>query len=295
MKEVPADQADNKTQVAGANQGTTATQGAQGSQGNRGGQGGGGRRRPPEEGEDFIEVDYDRENEPQATKDLQDNKAAIEAIKTELATISTKMATAKGADLAKLEKDLNDAKARLEKLSADMKKETVKKDEKIEVKKTEATRTDDKTKVDAKKEADKKTDDKKTEEKKSDDKTKVDAKKDETKKDETKTEAKKEEEKKTKFTIAVPTNAELAANLKGSLLLVHGEIDNNVHPANTMRLVDALIKANKRFDMLILPGQRHGFGTSQAYFNQRMWDFFADHLLGDRQDNADILEKKPVK
>jgi hypothetical protein len=59
-----------------------------------------------------------------------------------------------------------------------------------------------------------------------------------------------------------------------------------------MRLVDALIKANKRFDKLILPGQRHGFGTSQPYFNQRMWDFFSDHLIGDRQNSADILEKK---
>ena len=62
----------------------------------------------------------------------------------------------------------------------------------------------------------------------------------------------------------MPTNAELAANLKGHLLLVHGEIDNNVHPANTMRLVDALIKANKRFDMLIIPGARHGFGAGPA-------------------------------
>lgn len=108
-------------------------------------------------------------------------------------------------------------------------------------------------------------------------------------------EKKKEEEKKMKFSIAVPTNAELAANLKGALLLVHGEIDNNVHPANTMRLVDALVKANKRFEMLILPGQRHGFGTSQAYFNQKMWDFFSDHLLGDRQSGADIHEKKNGK
>jgi dienelactone hydrolase len=95
----------------------------------------------------------------------------------------------------------------------------------------------------------------------------------------------------TKFEIKVPTNAELAANLKGALLLVHGEIDNNVHPANTMRLVDALIKANKRFDMLILPGKRHAFADYQPYFTQRMWDFFADHLLGDRQTGADILEK----
>jgi dipeptidyl aminopeptidase/acylaminoacyl peptidase len=95
-----------------------------------------------------------------------------------------------------------------------------------------------------------------------------------------------------KFEIKVPTNAELAANLKGALLLVHGEADNNVHPANTMRLVDALIKANKRFDMLILPGKRHGYADYQPYFTQRMWDFFAEHLLNDRQTGADILEKR---
>ena len=93
----------------------------------------------------------------------------------------------------------------------------------------------------------------------------------------------------------MPTNAELAGNLKGALLLVHGEIDNNVHPANTMRLVDALIKANKRFDMLILPGQRHGFGSATPYFNQRMWDFFALHLLDEHQHGADIMEKRPKK
>jgi dienelactone hydrolase len=91
-----------------------------------------------------------------------------------------------------------------------------------------------------------------------------------------------------KFEIHVPTNTELAANLKGHLLLVHGEIDNNVHPANTMRLTDALIKANKRFDLLIIPGARHGFGAAQPYFTQRMWDFFAEHLLNDRQTGPDI-------
>jgi dipeptidyl aminopeptidase/acylaminoacyl peptidase len=95
-----------------------------------------------------------------------------------------------------------------------------------------------------------------------------------------------------RYEIKVPTNAELAANLKGALLLVHGDMDNNVHPANTLRLVDALIKANKRFEMLILPGQRHGYGPDQPYFTQRMWDFFADHLLGDRQAGADIYEKR---
>jgi dipeptidyl aminopeptidase/acylaminoacyl peptidase len=96
----------------------------------------------------------------------------------------------------------------------------------------------------------------------------------------------------TKFEIKVPTNAELAANLKGRLLLVHGEIDDNVHPANTMRLVDALIKANKRFDMLILPGKRHAFGDYQPYFTRRMGEFFAEHLLGDRRSGADILPRE---
>jgi dipeptidyl aminopeptidase/acylaminoacyl peptidase len=107
-----------------------------------------------------------------------------------------------------------------------------------------------------------------------------------------KTDAVKEGSSATRFEIKVPTNAELAANLKGHLLLVHGDMDNNVHPANTMRLVDALIKANKRFDMLILPGKRHAYGDYQPYFTQRMWDFFADHLLGDRQAGADIYEKR---
>jgi hypothetical protein len=58
-----------------------------------------------------------------------------------------------------------------------------------------------------------------------------------------------------------------------------------------MRLVDALIKANKRFDMMILPGKRHGFADAAPYFNQRLWEFFADHLLGERQTGADLYEK----
>jgi len=61
------------------------------------------------------------------------------------------------------------------------------------------------------------------------------------------------------FDGTVETNASLAKNLKGKLLLVHGGIDNNVHPANTYRIADALIKAGKRFDMMVLPAQRHRF------------------------------------
>ena len=84
-----------------------------------------------------------------------------------------------------------------------------------------------------------------------------------------------------KFSIRVPTNIELAKNLKGNLLLVHGDMDNNVHPGNTIRLVDALIKANKRFDMMIMPGQAHGFGPMQPYFTRMLMEYFAEHLLGD--------------
>jgi dipeptidyl aminopeptidase/acylaminoacyl peptidase len=96
----------------------------------------------------------------------------------------------------------------------------------------------------------------------------------------------------THFEIRVPTNPELAANLKGKLLLVHGDMDNNVHPANTIRLADALIKANKRFDMLILPGKAHGFTDYQPYFTQRMWEYFAEHLLDDRSCGADMYDHR---
>ena len=108
-----------------------------------------------------------------------------------------------------------------------------------------------------------------------------------------KTVAKKAEPPKMKFEIKVPTNEELAANLKGHLLLVHGDLDNNVHPANTMHLVNALIKANKRFDMLILPGKAHGYGDMQPYFTQRLWDYFAEYLLNDHQSAADVLDRHP--
>ena len=97
----------------------------------------------------------------------------------------------------------------------------------------------------------------------------------------------------THYEIHVPTNAELAANLKGKLLLVHGDQDNNVSPAGTMRLVDALIKANKRFDLMIMTGQLHGYGTMQEYFNTRMMEYFAEHLLGDNYEgSADMREHR---
>jgi dipeptidyl aminopeptidase/acylaminoacyl peptidase len=83
------------------------------------------------------------------------------------------------------------------------------------------------------------------------------------------------------FQIRIPTTVELAANLKGNLLLETGDMDNNVHPANTIRLVNALIKANKRFDFMILPGKPHAYGDMTPYTNHLMFEYFAEHLLGD--------------
>ena len=83
------------------------------------------------------------------------------------------------------------------------------------------------------------------------------------------------------FEIHIPTNAEIAQNLKGRILLVHGDMDNNVHPAGTIRLMDALIKANKRFDFMLMPGKAHGFADYQPYFTRMMFEYFSEHLLGD--------------
>ena len=92
----------------------------------------------------------------------------------------------------------------------------------------------------------------------------------------------------TTFVYKIATNPEIAKQLKGHLMLVHGDIDNNVHPANTIRVVDALIRAGKRFEMLILPGQRHGFGDMDEYFYWRMVDFFSRWLNGKAEDSVDI-------
>lgn len=77
----------------------------------------------------------------------------------------------------------------------------------------------------------------------------------------------------------VKTTQELAPLLKGHLLLVTGDADENVHPANTSRLTDALIKANKEFDLLILPGQGHNYEEPyKSYFEKKKRDYFTRHL-----------------
>lgn len=74
-------------------------------------------------------------------------------------------------------------------------------------------------------------------------------------------------------------NQLVAKNLKGKLLLAHGTMDTNVPPLNTEVVVDALIKANKDFDLLMLPNRGHGFG-SEPYMVRRRWDYFVRYLLG---------------
>ncbi|MFZ6023788.1 MAG: DPP IV N-terminal domain-containing protein [Bacteroidota bacterium] len=91
----------------------------------------------------------------------------------------------------------------------------------------------------------------------------------------------------TSFLYSIEKNPDIAKNLKGKLMLSHGDIDNNVHPANTIRMANALIRANKRFDLVILPGQRHGYGDMTEYFFWRQADYFAEHLLGDKTGRTD--------
>jgi dipeptidyl aminopeptidase/acylaminoacyl peptidase len=79
---------------------------------------------------------------------------------------------------------------------------------------------------------------------------------------------------------AAQSNVTLADRLQGHLLLEHGDIDDNVHPAETMRFVDALMKANKNFDMLLVPNMYHGESGEHAdYLMRRRWDYFVQHLL----------------
>jgi dipeptidyl aminopeptidase/acylaminoacyl peptidase len=86
-------------------------------------------------------------------------------------------------------------------------------------------------------------------------------------------------------------NYTLAGNLKGKLLLMHGDMDNNVHPANTLRVVDALIKANKDFDLLIVPDAAHGLPD---YTIRKQWDYFVRNLLGvEPPANYKMMDRPP--
>jgi dipeptidyl aminopeptidase/acylaminoacyl peptidase len=92
------------------------------------------------------------------------------------------------------------------------------------------------------------------------------------------------------FEYEIDKNSEIAKNLKGHLLLSTGDVDNNVHPANTIRLMDALIKANKRFDFFMLPGKRHAYADEAQYFSWIRNDYFCKYLLGDFDQSIDMWE-----
>lgn len=92
------------------------------------------------------------------------------------------------------------------------------------------------------------------------------------------------------FEYDIDKNSELAANLKGHLLLTTGDIDNNVHPGGTIRMANALIQAGKRFDLFIFPGARHGYGNRGNYFSWLRADYFCKHLLGDYATSVDMIE-----
>ncbi|MED1918419.1 DPP IV N-terminal domain-containing protein [Bacillus thuringiensis] len=95
-------------------------------------------------------------------------------------------------------------------------------------------------------------------------------------------------------------NARLAANLTGKLLLVSGDMDENVHPSQTIRMADALIKADKDFDMLLLPNRHHGYSL-EPYFIRRKWDYFVRHLMrteppwGNQIASKKAIDKEPIE
>jgi dipeptidyl aminopeptidase/acylaminoacyl peptidase len=92
------------------------------------------------------------------------------------------------------------------------------------------------------------------------------------------------------FEYDIATNSELAKNLKGHLLLTTGDIDNNVHPSLTIRMAHALMKANKRFDFFLFPGERHGYRENPEYWAWLRAEYFVEHLLGDKATSVDIVE-----
>ncbi len=99
----------------------------------------------------------------------------------------------------------------------------------------------------------------------------------------------------TVFKYAIDKNPDIAKNLKGKLLITTGDIDNNVHPAATVRMAKALIEANKRFDYFVFPGQRHGYGDMTEYFFWLRGDYFCEHLLGWSDPSVDIKEMNNQK
>jgi dipeptidyl-peptidase-4 len=98
-----------------------------------------------------------------------------------------------------------------------------------------------------------------------------------------------------KFIYEIDKNSDLAKNLKGHLMLTTGDMDNNVSMVNTMRVANALIKADKRFEIQVYPGMRHSYMPINSYVIMARGDFFAHWLLGSYDTRADILELQNQK
>lgn len=86
---------------------------------------------------------------------------------------------------------------------------------------------------------------------------------------------------------------ELAKNLKGHILLLHGLQDYRVHPASVFRLIQAFIEAGKPFDMCVFPDETHQFsrGKYLPYILKLMQQYFAQNLMGDPRSKAEVFEK----
>jgi dipeptidyl-peptidase-4 len=93
---------------------------------------------------------------------------------------------------------------------------------------------------------------------------------------------------------AEEANQTHAKNLKGKLMLVHGLMDDNVPPYNTTLVVDALVKAGKDFDLLMLPFARHCYGAEGNYAMRRRWDYFVKNLLGAEPPKEYQIGRMPV-
>jgi dipeptidyl aminopeptidase/acylaminoacyl peptidase len=91
---------------------------------------------------------------------------------------------------------------------------------------------------------------------------------------------------------AIEATQTQAAGLKGHLLLIHGTMDNNVPPYNTLLVADALIKANKEFDMLLIPNSGHGYAPAN-YVMRRRWDYFVKYLLDAEPPRDYVIPSAP--
>ncbi len=102
----------------------------------------------------------------------------------------------------------------------------------------------------------------------------------------------------TRFEVHTPTNMELARNLKGHYLIMQGLEDSRVHPAIAYRMIQALIEANKGFDMFIVPDEQHQVSRAKylPYINRVIWQYFGCYLLGDPRSRAEVFAslKAPI-